>query len=249
MGKLFDDRGNRMTPTHARKSGRRYGYYVSSALAQGRQADAGSVARVTATTMEPLVVAALRERFPDGQSDDRLLVEGYLHQAVVHRDRIEITVASQDQPNAEGAFADNEPGPATSHSAIVTVPWSPAPMRRAREVIRPTSGRVQDARPIRAETRGTLVRSIALGRAWLDEVVSGRAGPAEIAAREGCSGRRVSMAISPAFLAPDLVTAAIEGRLPRGIGVTRLIDPPVVWAHQWEMLGVPRKGSSGLWAE
>ena len=32
------------------------------------------------------------------------------------------------------------------------------------------------------------------------------------------------MTISLAFLAPNLVKAAIEGRLPRGIGVERLRD-------------------------
>jgi site-specific DNA recombinase len=32
------------------------------------------------------------------------------------------------------------------------------------------------------------------------------------------------MTVSPAFLAPDLVKAAVEGGLPRGIGVERLRD-------------------------
>ena len=35
-GRIFDDRGNRMTPTYATKNGVRYRYYVSSALFQGR---------------------------------------------------------------------------------------------------------------------------------------------------------------------------------------------------------------------
>ncbi len=48
----------------------------------------------------------------------------------------------------------------------------------------------------------------------------------------GCSVRQVNMTISLAFLAPDLVKAAIEGRLPRGIGVTRLRDAPVEWSRQ-----------------
>jgi hypothetical protein len=47
-----------------------------------------------------------------------------------------------------------------------------------------------------------------------------------IARREGCSARKVNMTTSLAFLAPDLVKASIEGRLPRGIGVTRLSDLP-----------------------
>jgi len=35
MGLIFDDRGNRMTPTYAVKKGARYRYYVSSALRGG----------------------------------------------------------------------------------------------------------------------------------------------------------------------------------------------------------------------
>src|SRR5271163_3136274 len=42
-GKLFDDRGNRMSPSHATKGGRRWRYYVSQAILQGRKQDAGSV--------------------------------------------------------------------------------------------------------------------------------------------------------------------------------------------------------------
>jgi hypothetical protein len=34
------------------------------------------------------------------------------------------------------------------------------------------------------------------------------------------------MTISLAFLAPSLVKAAVEGRLPRGIGLARLIEAP-----------------------
>jgi hypothetical protein len=46
------------------------------------------------------------------------------------------------------------------------------------------------------------------------------------------------MMISLAFLAPDLVTAAMHGRLPRGVGVTRLIEAPIEWSRQWHMLGL-----------
>src|SRR5215467_15818672 len=46
------------------------------------------------------------------------------------------------------------------------------------------------------------------------------------------------MTISLAFLAPNLVKAVIEGRLPRGMGVERLRDAPVEWSRQHEMLGL-----------
>jgi len=54
-GRLFDDRGNRMSPTHANKNGARYRYYVSQALLQNRKAEAGSIARVPAPETEKLV--------------------------------------------------------------------------------------------------------------------------------------------------------------------------------------------------
>ena len=50
--------------------------------------------------------------------------------------------------------------------------------------------------------------------------------------------RKVNMMISLAFLAPDLVKAAIDGHLPHGSGVTRLCDLPIEWARQHEILGL-----------
>jgi site-specific DNA recombinase len=57
-GKLYDDRGNLMSPSHAAKGGRRWRYYVSRALLQGRKQEAGSIARVPAAEVEKLVVAS-----------------------------------------------------------------------------------------------------------------------------------------------------------------------------------------------
>jgi site-specific DNA recombinase len=51
-GRIFDDRGNHMTPTSARKRGKRYRYYLSSALVQGKVERAGSVRRVPASEDE-----------------------------------------------------------------------------------------------------------------------------------------------------------------------------------------------------
>jgi hypothetical protein len=53
---------------------------------------------------------------------------------------------------------------------------------------------------------------VARGRRWLDEIVSGSVTDVQqIAARQKCSVRQVNMTISLAFLAPDLVRAAVEG--------------------------------------
>jgi site-specific DNA recombinase len=64
---------------------------------------------------------------------------------------------------------------------------------------------------------------------------------ASIAKREKCSVRKVNMTISLAFLAPDLVSAAIDGRLPCGLGVTRLTDLPAEWSEQHQILGLSQQ--------
>ena len=60
-GRIFDDRGNRMTPSHARKGGMKYRYYLSSALLHGAANRAGSVSRVRAAEIEALVIRTLRD--------------------------------------------------------------------------------------------------------------------------------------------------------------------------------------------
>jgi hypothetical protein len=73
----------------------------------------------------------------------------------------------------------------------------------------------------------------------LNEIVLNSGVTAEtIAARENCSPRKVNMTISLAFLAPSLVQAAIEGRLPHGMGVTRLCDLPPKRSRQHQILGL-----------
>jgi hypothetical protein len=72
----------------------------------------------------------------------------------------------------------------------------------------------------------------------LSEIEAGAATVDGIAGREARSKRHVNMTISLAFLAPNLVKAAVEARLPHGIGVARLFDSPVVWSRQHQMLGL-----------
>jgi site-specific DNA recombinase len=46
-----------------------------------------------------------------------------------------------------------------------------------------------------------------------------------------------SASVSLAFLAPDIVRAAINGKLPRGVGVTELAELPLGWADQGKLVG------------
>jgi len=45
-GRLFDDHGQTMTPTHTHKGTTKYRYYISRALVEGRPDQAGSISRM-----------------------------------------------------------------------------------------------------------------------------------------------------------------------------------------------------------
>jgi site-specific DNA recombinase len=229
-GRIFDDRGNRMSPSHASKAGRRYRYYLSTALLQGRSQEAGSVERVSAPQIETAVLKALQKHLKTDQSIERDRILEHLKRVEVQRDQIVLRLV---------AGREEDDGTVSTAPAL-NVPWRKASMTRQREIIVPSDGERHQVRPLRSETRATLVASIARGRRWLDELISdGAATTQAIADREGCSVRKVNMTISLAFLAPNLVKAAIEGRLPHGVGVTRLIDLPAEWSRQHQLLGLP----------
>jgi site-specific DNA recombinase len=59
-GRIYDDRSNRMSPSHARKRGIKYRYYLSSALLHGDAERAGSIRRVPAAEIEALVIRSVR---------------------------------------------------------------------------------------------------------------------------------------------------------------------------------------------
>ena len=157
------------------------------------------------------------------------LIHNHVVRVEVQSDQLVIELA-----NAKGS------GPKRKRSRnVIEVPWHKTPSTRRREVLVPEAGPRQDARPIRSENREILVASIARGRRWLDELIADPTANTEsIAGREGCSVRKVNMTISLAFLAPDLVKAAIDGRLPHGMGVARLCDLPAEWSRQRQMLGL-----------
>lgn len=58
-GKLFDDKGNKMSPSHSNKKGKRYRYYVSQALVQGKKHQAGEISKIPAAEIENLVTQEL----------------------------------------------------------------------------------------------------------------------------------------------------------------------------------------------
>ena len=94
-GRLFDDRGNAMSPTYTtRPSGRRYAYYISQALLQNAKERAGSVPRVRAEEIERLVSNAMHEVGRADTSDPEARRPQLIERVVVYKDRVEIQKAS-----------------------------------------------------------------------------------------------------------------------------------------------------------
>jgi hypothetical protein len=253
-GKLFDDRGNWMSPSHATKGGRRYCYYVSQAVLQGRKEDAGSVARVPAMEIERRVVKAVRGAGPSH------LAERSTGRRSIRRasDRPGATVdtASASSSCAFDPDADLSPavervtvGRATlelqfaegiageSSDRVLVIPWTPPSPYRRREILQGEGEQSATMRPMRTKACAVLSDALRDAHRWLDELTTDSGRTIEsIAAREKKTERSIRMTMSLAFLSPVLVKAAIDGRLPRGFGVRRLMDLPMAWSDQWSAL-------------
>ncbi len=146
-GKLFDDRGNRMSPSYAVKGGRRWRYYVSQAVLQGRKHEAGSIARVPALEIEVRVAEAARAASPAsnrqgrhglhqpkangrGASTDSPAVSPSDYDATLRAaiERIVMSRTTIEIELAEGMARDDQ-------NCILIIPWTPPSPHRRREII------------------------------------------------------------------------------------------------------------------
>ncbi len=67
-GKIFDDKGNYMSPSHSNTRNRRYRYYVSQALIQARKHEAGSVSKIPAGEIEEFVKTEIKNLLSSTQN-------------------------------------------------------------------------------------------------------------------------------------------------------------------------------------
>ena len=207
----------------------RYRYYVSSAIAKGRSEQAGSVQRIPAPDIEDMVVETLNKQY-SGDDNCTLgeLIDQLVQRVVIGTDTIMLTLKC---PATNGAAAEQ---------AQIPIPWTPPRVRRHREIILPEGHTGEPIRRMRPKVRANILKAIATGRRYLSDLQSGRVvSTKELATCAGCSERSIRMTLTLAFLAPDLVQAVIDGTLPQGIGVTRLMDLPADWDAQRKTLDLP----------
>lgn len=230
---LFDEVGHRMIPTHSTKRGVRYRYYVSQPYLRGlAKPPDGAIIRVPAAEIETIVTKAVVKHLRISQeASDQQSVLMNVSRVEVRKNQLAVWLGVIGTQSDVAIPSDEERPPS------FVVSWCKPPSKKPREILLPPSVARSQVRPIKIERRAALLRSIARGRAWLEAVVSGGAAVEDIAARHKCSRRHVNMTISMAFIAPSLVKAAVEGRLPRGIGIANLRDAPAEWSQQCERLG------------
>jgi site-specific DNA recombinase len=226
-GRIFDDRGNRMTPSHTNKKGARYRYYVSHAVLQKRDGKAGSVARISAPDVETTVVQAAHNHLCkpagdecQGPAAERELIEQHVERIIVKPQEIEIHLVSEaghrpderDRGNANQCPSKSEP------AVVITVPWTTTATGAVKGVLHSPSS----SPAMSEDERDVLLNAIAKARAWIDDLVQGRvASFAEIANREGKVERHIRLLAPLAFVSPAKTSQIIDGSAPR-VGVTDL---------------------------
>lgn len=253
VGKLIDETGKPLTPTHAVKSGKRYRYYVSRQLIEGTASELQSGNRdswrlpahdiertiadsVAALLSEPSSLSqAARDAGHDAEDLPELIDAAAIwkgdaldlvDRADLESDRVTITL------NFNSLVDGN--APPVRHAI-------PARIKRrgveTRLVIERPDDKVTAATPDNA-----LIKAVVRAHEWFNDLATGRAASlTEIAEAQGVTPRYVGHILPLAFLSPDIVDAIMIGRQPVELTAETLIkrvDLPLEWSEQRSLLGV-----------
>jgi len=266
-GMLVDAQGERLTPSHAIKKGRRYRYYVSAALITETGTDCAQSWRLAAREIENSVIgilidaltspAKLLERLcttgmPGEQVRKMLGRTGRLaaalggspaERAKIVRELVEKVVIDEKtiivKVRRGAVLGRNIPSGSSNEPRDSTVELRAAVdfKRRGVETKLVLPGLAQQNHGSRGNP--ALIKAIARGRAWFEELSTGRAQSLkELAKRDGITRRYIRRLVDLAFLSPQLVEAILQGRQPIELTTTRLteLDLPLDWAEQHRLL-------------
>ena len=251
-GKLRDDVGDRLTPTHTRRHGRQIRYYVSNRLISGGTDPKGW--RLPAPALEQAVADVIAHHIgilarnhrictePDLQRDDAVqakvrglagrLAEGAsdLVGKIVAEGRIEkhrIVLSLQAAALAEAL--DMQPDEIDPSALRIAASFA---LRR-----RGVEGKiiVGDREP---QPDRTLLRALSRAHAWVADLRTGKL-LSEIAAATRHSQSYIRTRAQLAFLSPAIQRAIFEGRQPPDLTLERIIRKPVPldWHKQERMYG------------
>jgi len=250
-GRIFDDRGNRMSPSHTNKGGVRYRYYVSHPILQQRQGEAGSVGRVPAAEIERLVVEGVRSHLASGDeaaSDiaDRDLIVQRVQAVTIKPRGVEVRLLSASAPPSDNTCAAGSDD-SQSDKTTITLPWTSLAFTAVKGILHSPSA----ARPtLSSKSRDALLGAIAKARRWINDLRQGRIASFEdIAKQEGMGERHVRLLAPLAFTSPRIVSAIAEGTAPADLTITGLARAlPCSWAEQERSIGLYRVAAQAVCA-
>ena len=256
VGKLTDETGDRLTPSHAMRRGKRYCYYVSRRLVAGSGKSESRGWRLPAAALEGAVARLIIDAL-EMPSAATGLIDGATPEM--------LTKLPSAAKSLCAALSGPDRGP-TLRAIVASARFEPGllsvtlcPIAVAERLDLPPAQINRDALSFPGEftlrRRGveaklvlantpaaldrTLLRSVALGWLWFEEIKAGATMQA-IADREGITQRRVADLVDLAFLAPDMVCAIVEGRQPPTLTADRLIKSRhrMLWSDQRAWLSV-----------
>jgi len=251
LGKLFDEQGEGLTPTHTKKGQRRYRYYVSRKLLKGSGQDGW---RLSAAELEGVVLSGARQML----GDQRLLVAAVAaHDLAAPQIASLLRVAAERGQQLESAPPDHEQLrsllervelqseglrltlrlpllTATHRDANILVTHDLLLQIRRRGVEKRLL--IGGAAPPRVRIDQALLKAVARAHCWLDDLISGRvASMAVIGEREGVSKRYVSRVIRLGLLAPQIVAMIAEGAQAPELTAQSLLMGEKAIASSWRV--------------
>ncbi len=265
IGKVFDEAGHRLTPSHATKAGRRYRYYVSRPLVTETAKQHPGAWRIPATQLEHLIATEAAAMLAEPGA-----IAAVLETAGLEPEKVPAALAMADRFR-DALGRDAARGEALA-AVVNRIELSPIRLRvilsaaalapSTREAIDPQEAVLVRDVPLRIKRRGVEMRLVIEGRSaspttpdpvllkeirrahrCFEALVSGQVGSvAELATLEEISDRYVSSVLPLAFLAPDIVEAIAAGLQPSDLTAHRLIravDLPIAWSAQKQLLGFP----------
>lgn len=251
VGKLFDETGDRLTPTHSNKKGQRYRYYVSGRMVTGKAEDCQSGTangwRLPAKPLEEQLARAVITHLRD--CTPGTLISNSSFDAIARFQR------ALDVVGTERSQGDHRSILICIHRAIMSPGKIEVSLDRERiaQLLAVEPGTIdvdvlQFGTPFQFRMRGveskliigdgqarqpdaTLIRSIAKAHQYYHAIKHG-ASFGDIAASEKLSKRRILQIIELAFLAPDIVRSVVQGDQPIGLTAKWLGQYPL--PSDWE---------------
>lgn len=248
-GLAFDETGDRLSPVHSARHGRRYRYYVSGRLTKG-ESDGSEGWRVRAEVLDNLVTSIVGNFLKNprklseeiggavGSRTGTASEIGDLIQRVdLKPDSIAVQInraaLRQFLGSAESSKSENKDEPIVLRVEI-------ALRRRGIE----TKLVLRDGTAINQKSDPLLCQTIASARAWFEEIASGRVTSIRGLSRKiGTDETDITRALPLAFLAPDIVEAILDGRQPATLTaeeLRRIPRFPRDWNAQRRLLGLSR---------